>query len=127
MQQLSTLRRSWKLVLPALLFCYVFYRTYRLFRSIRAPSTESVLMSLAAAANVWEAYTLGDRKRGNSFSAVIFKLAKAQTMIPYGYGMLGTHLFSGDPLTLEAFQEGIKAGRYWPLVDKEDLEEAKTK
>lgn len=125
MQQLTALRRYWKLIAASLLFLYALYLFYQFFRRLKAPSTESVLMSLAAAANVWETYTLSNRKNGDSFSAVILKLGRVQTQIPFLYGQLGEHLFASDPITLEALRAGQAAGKYWKLLDKDDLQEAK--
>lgn len=113
------------LIVGACLFLIAFFKAYRFFRSIKAPTTEAVTGSLSVAAMNWEFWTLMNKKNGDSFSAVLRKLGRVQTFIPFIDGMRGEHLWAGDPITLEAYRAGQAAGKYWPLLDREDLEEAK--
>lgn len=80
-------------------------------------------MTLSGLAANWEMWTLANNKPGDSFSATIFKLARDQTFIAFAYGMTGRHLFGGDPKTKEACEAGYEAGKFWPLLDKDDLQE----
>lgn len=73
-------------------------------------------------AALWEMWALVNKKAGDSFSAVIHKLAKEQPFIAFMFGMLAKHLFGGDPETRQAYEAGYAAGDNWPLKDKEDAQ-----
>ena len=93
--------------------------------NIKLPSTLAVLSTLSVTAAAWETYTVCDRERANTFSAVIRKLAEAQPFIPFMFGMLCRHLFGETCRT--AFFAGWLGGEFWPLVDKEELAAAPEK
>lgn len=67
----------------------------------KLPSTLSVLYALATAAAAWEIYTIVNREPGDTFSATVRKLGRAQPFIVLGFGLICGHL-------------------WWPLLDGED-------
>lgn len=78
-----------------------------------------MLATLGIVAAAWECWTLVEKEKGQSFSATLRKLGRAQPFIPMMSGALMRHLWDCDE-TRAAYHAGYAAGGFWPLHDGED-------